>query len=80
MIALADKFAPAGHRFTPCQRYDSLLKNFPRVAWGAARGVSFDFHPSVQASNNFETVNFRVNSFAIGANQLVGVRRRITPT
>jgi hypothetical protein len=43
--------------FPPCQRDRSLLQNFPGAAWGAAIGVANCFHPSVRASNDFETVD-----------------------
>jgi hypothetical protein len=66
MLEIGINIAIAGGCFPPCQRGDSLLQGFPRAASGVAIGVAFGFHPSVQASNIFETANFRVVSFAFG--------------
>ena len=40
-------------------------KIFPEWRGTPLTGVAFGFHPSVQASNFFETVDFRVVSFAL---------------
>jgi len=65
MFDLRSKPAVAGGCFPPCYERDSLLQNFSRAASGAAIGDAFGFHPSIQASNIFETADFRVISFAL---------------
>lgn len=61
---MATKSMIAKTRFTPCQRGDSLLQNFPGATSGAAPRDAFGFHPSVHASNFIETVDFRVLAIA----------------
>lgn len=65
MLNSATKTTSVNRCFTPCKRGDSLLQNFRGAASGAANRDAFGFHPSVQASNNFETVKFRVVSFGL---------------
>jgi hypothetical protein len=58
--------------FPSCQSGESLLHNFPRAASGAAIRDALGFHPSVQASNIFETAKNRGEFLCCGMKSISG--------